>query len=279
MGVARDRRAAGRLPGPGRQPTGLGSARMILVDPPSWTFAERVWSHLASDTSYAELHAFAERVGLHPYSYDGDHYDVPSERYGEVVAAGATPVTARTILDRLRAAGLRYPKRRGDRPVPAAGGLSWLHVPHRLDLLCSRRPPPEASTVAAATFVIDDADRILLVPHERRGGWEPPGGWREPGESPAEGAAREVQEETGLRLRLDALLPVGYERVVFTGEPPPGRWRRPYSHIALFAAQVDAVEDVDAGAQWVARAVFGTRCQVAPWWPLVGRLDLPWRGM
>lgn len=80
---------------------------MILVDPPTWPGWGRTWSHLVSDSSLAELHHFAEDVGLPPRLFDVDHYDVPVERYEEVVAAGAREVTGRELITRLRRSGLR----------------------------------------------------------------------------------------------------------------------------------------------------------------------------
>ena len=84
---------------------------MILIDPPNAPGHGRLWSHLASDTSYDELHAFARRLGIPERGFDRDHYDVPSERYDDVVAAGAVPVSSRELITRLRAAGLRRRKR------------------------------------------------------------------------------------------------------------------------------------------------------------------------
>ncbi|MFC7493379.1 MULTISPECIES: DUF4031 domain-containing protein [unclassified Nocardioides] len=84
---------------------------MILIDPPNAAGHGRLWSHLASDTSYDELHAFAATVGIPPRGFDRDHYDVPSEWYDDVVAAGAAPVTSRELVARLTAAGLRRRKR------------------------------------------------------------------------------------------------------------------------------------------------------------------------
>jgi len=52
----------------------------VLIDPPLWPRHGTVWGHLVSDTSYAELHAFAERAGLPRRAFDRDHYDVPDER-------------------------------------------------------------------------------------------------------------------------------------------------------------------------------------------------------
>lgn len=87
---------------------------MILIDPPLVPRYGRLWSHLASDASYDELHAFARGLGLPARGFDRDHYDVPSERYGVVLAAGATAVTSRELVARLTAAGLRRRKRAGD---------------------------------------------------------------------------------------------------------------------------------------------------------------------
>ena len=86
---------------------------MILIDPPVWPGKGRLWSHLVSDVSFTELHAFAELAGLPPRGYDRDHYDVPAGRYAHVVWLGATPVTSRELLARLKAAGLR--RRKHDR--------------------------------------------------------------------------------------------------------------------------------------------------------------------
>jgi hypothetical protein len=83
---------------------------VILIDPPLVAAYGRLWSHLASDESYDELHAFAASVGIPARGFDRDHYDVPSERYDDVVAAGAVPISSRELVARLRAAGLRRRK-------------------------------------------------------------------------------------------------------------------------------------------------------------------------
>ncbi|HQY34287.1 DUF4031 domain-containing protein [Actinotalea sp.] len=79
----------------------------VLIDPPLWPRHGRVWGHLVSDTSLAELHAFAARAGIPERGFDQDHYDVPAERYGELVALGAELVDGRVLVRRLRASGLR----------------------------------------------------------------------------------------------------------------------------------------------------------------------------
>jgi hypothetical protein len=83
---------------------------LILIDPPNAPGRGRLWSHLASDTSYDELHAFARTVGIPERGFDRDHYDVPSEWYDKVVEAGATPVSSRELVTRLVNAGLRIRK-------------------------------------------------------------------------------------------------------------------------------------------------------------------------
>jgi len=82
----------------------------LLIDPPNSAGHGRLWSHLASDTSYDELHRFASLLGIPRRGFDRDHYDIPAERYDEVVAAGATPVSSREIVVRLSGAGLRRRK-------------------------------------------------------------------------------------------------------------------------------------------------------------------------
>jgi hypothetical protein len=82
----------------------------VLVDAPTWPGHGRLWSHLVSDSSYEELHAFAERVGLPRRAFERDHYDVIAERFDDMLAAGAELVSSREIVARLRAAGLRQRK-------------------------------------------------------------------------------------------------------------------------------------------------------------------------
>ena len=92
---------------------------------------------------------------------------------------------------------------------------------------------------ASCLVVVDDLDRVLLVKRNvppRQGWWCLPGGFIELGETPEEGALRELIEETGLRGEIDRLLGVvttpnrqyqnvlmiGYVVIRFTGDPMPG---------------------------------------------------------
>jgi hypothetical protein len=71
-----------------------------------------MWSHLVSDASYDELHAFAAGLGVPRRAFERDHYDLPSHRYADAVAAGAVEISSREVVRLLRASGLRRPKRR-----------------------------------------------------------------------------------------------------------------------------------------------------------------------
>ena len=82
----------------------------VLIDRPTWPGHGRLWSHLASDTSYEELHAFAATLGLPLRAFERDHYDVVAERFEDALAAGAELVSSREIVLRLHAAGLRRRK-------------------------------------------------------------------------------------------------------------------------------------------------------------------------
>ncbi|MFE6867851.1 NUDIX domain-containing protein [Kitasatospora sp. NPDC057692] len=59
---------------------------------------------------------------------------------------------------------------------------------------------------AAGVIFFDEDDRILLVKPTYKPGWEIPGGYLHAGETPSEGAAREVKEELGITPPIGRLL-------------------------------------------------------------------------
>ena len=89
----------------------------IYLDPPLWPAHGTHFSHLVSDTSLEELHAFAAGSGIPERAFDGDHYDVPERRFDELVAAGAVPVEARVLVRKLIASGLRIPARQRNKSL------------------------------------------------------------------------------------------------------------------------------------------------------------------
>jgi hypothetical protein len=94
----------------------------VYIDRPEWPGHGRLWSHMISDVSYDELHAFAAGLGIPPRAFERDHYDVVADRYASAIGAGARPATSREIILLLRASGLRRRKRsRLGRPQPPTG--------------------------------------------------------------------------------------------------------------------------------------------------------------
>jgi 8-oxo-dGTP diphosphatase len=60
--------------------------------------------------------------------------------------------------------------------------------------------------VAAGALFFDTEARVLLVKPNYKDGWDIPGGYVEPGETPLEGCRREVREELGFEPDIHRLL-------------------------------------------------------------------------
>jgi ADP-ribose pyrophosphatase YjhB (NUDIX family) len=104
-------------------------------------------------------------------------------------------------------------------------------------------------TVGAVALVWDteQPERLLLIRHPRAVGWSLPAGLLGRGERPVDGCARELTEESGLRLRPEDFTPAVPNAVVHTR----GMWvdtvfeaRVPASTATL---EVDGAEVVEAG--------------------------------
>jgi 8-oxo-dGTP pyrophosphatase MutT (NUDIX family) len=126
--------------------------------------------------------------------------------------------------------------------------------------------PPDDGLVprlAARVLLLDGADRVLLLrghdlarPEHRY--WFTVGGGLDAGESLADGAIRELYEETGLRLRTDELIgPVHREVTRF---PFDGRWYAQEQE--FFVARVSAWEVDRSGWNAVERATI----DATRWW-------------
>ncbi len=71
----------------------------------------------------------------------------------------------------------------------------------------------------ASAVVLNDADEVLLVHHNKIGLWLYPGGHIDPDESPGEAAIREVGEETGIHAQV--LGENGFAHAAVQGHVPP----------------------------------------------------------
>jgi mutator protein MutT len=97
--------------------------------------------------------------------------------------------------------------------------------------MSSSREYPDRPVVGVGGVVIEQG-RALLI---RRGGeplkgqWSIPGGTLETGETLEEGTRREMEEETGLRVRVVELIEV-FERIF---HDPAGDARRPRFHFVI----------------------------------------------
>ncbi len=256
----------------------------ILIDPPHTEAHGRRWSHLVSDTSLEELHDFARTIGIPERGFEGDHYDVPEERYAAVVAAGARPTSARDLLLALQRSGLRMQKRRGDKGVARVRGIRFVDgTSADVDLIRSPRVADDARVFAAMAFVHDTAGDLAVVHSIRRGEWGAPGGWREPGESVRENAAREVYEETGLVVDAGTLVPLGYER--FHNRSTGGLWVEGRDLLQVFVVRLAARRppmtselDDTSDRRWVTWDELVVLCSDQFWWPLVAATLTPRAG-
>ena len=143
----------------------------LLIDPPNSPGHGRLWSHLASDLSYDELHRFAQSLGIPQRGFDRDHYDIPAERYDVVVAAGAVPVTSRELIERLRTAGLR--RRKAETLAPKRPGRPLIRA-RRLgagDLVAIAAPagPVTGDRLDAGVAVLESWGLDVRVMNSARG--------------------------------------------------------------------------------------------------------------
>lgn len=92
----------------------------VIVDDAVWRSARRpgvLFCHVASDASLEELHTFARALGIPERAFHRDHYDVPAVHRHRLLAGGAEAVSSKTLVRRLRDAGLRRRSSEGHPPT------------------------------------------------------------------------------------------------------------------------------------------------------------------
>lgn len=235
----------------------------LWIDPPAWPAHGRLWSHLISDTSYAELHEFAAAQGIPRRAHEGDHYDVPQERYAALVAAGATPVGGRELARILRDSGLRVQKRRHERVLLSVWDAPWLPLGGRADVIASRQRQAPAGTVLVRLALRRGAD--LLVVDRPDSGVDLPG-VRVGGDDPAAAVARLHRElvRPGPGLSPPELL--GYVRNTVTEPTQDYPWPAPKACFAVYTA--DLADRHTTVGTWLDAARARRRLHERHWWPL-----------
>lgn len=88
-----------------------------------------------------------------------------------------------------------------------------LHLPTNAQLFVMRRVNDQFLIGVTGVF-LDEAKRILLVKHTYRDGdnWSLPGGYVKGKEHPKETLEREIQEETGYSVAVDARMKIRTDR-------------------------------------------------------------------
>lgn len=175
----------------------------ILVDAAIWPWRGQRWAHLVSDSSIAELHAFAEALGIRRLAFGGDHYDVSAAERAAAVGAGARATEARDLVAALRAAHLRCP--------PPHSRWKWQRLAARRNI--------SAGDLDMLRRLVGPADPAVPA-----GSASPPGG--DPVDEAQWAAARSVYAGLGSGAPVDALvLERQAERAVVLsqgGRPTPG---------------------------------------------------------
>lgn len=127
--------------------------------------------------------------------------------------------------------------------------------------------------VFATLVLITNGDHCVTVFSPRRDEWSIPGGYREPGESPRECAAREVTEETNLVLDPVSLTACGHE--VYSPIRVQGRWPQHGGILRLFRIElagrmpVKAILDDAVDPCWMSISAFRDLAGNRFWWPMI----------
>jgi ADP-ribose pyrophosphatase YjhB (NUDIX family) len=122
--------------------------------------------------------------------------------------------------------------------------------------------------VGSDAAIFDSDGRILVMRRADNGKWCLPAGWLDPGESPEEGAIREVHEETGLEVKVVQLVqifstpagsvygPHGAVTIVYLCEVIGGILRLSHEGTELNYFKIDEISDWHSRHQEYAQAAY-----------------------
>lgn len=235
----------------------------IWIDPPLWPAHGRLWSHLVSDESYDELHEFAAAQGVPRRGFEGDHYDVPQERYAALVAAGARAVDGRELVRILQRSGLRIQKRRHERVVRSVPEAPWLPPGSRADVIRSRQDDPPSTTVVVRLALWHGTDLLVMDRTDGRGPDLPsaPVAHLSPGEA-LDRLHRVVTGAPAADLHL-----AGYVRNVVPVPEPDYPWPAPVASFAVWRRDVRSANGLPVG-RWLAQEEQEDQLSGRHWWPI-----------
>jgi hypothetical protein len=248
----------------------------IWIDQPAWPAHGRLWSHLVSDTSYEELHAFAAAQGIPRRAFEGDHYDVPQERYAALVRAGANATTGRELVRLLQRSGLRIQKRTRERVIRSITDAAWLPPGGRVDVIASRQDTAPSTTVLVRLAVLRDGE--LLARRRDGGGWDLPS--QEVGTHGAMAALTDLERGVlgvGDRAEVERPSLLGYVRNTVPHGADGYPWPIPQASFAVFLARTPTREllaaDGSPDCRWLPlRSAAGT-LSARHWWPLLADVE------